>query len=260
MDESSKMDPTEYFENEASQHTDGGDRDIEASTTTSKSSVTAATERTSSVAGDTLAPLKESSHSKTAGGRNSSAQFSIGISEIDSSYRSNDLQTSMYNRLAATAMEEACERKAQLCCGSCCDLVKGCIISNALQMILLVLLLTITGINPEFVAQFDSVVPTTGALVLGSLGVAAGAMGIFGALKFYKYPVLMAGVWCLVQLVVAIINKKTALSLGTAIFSYSNIHLFLALHSGNITAENYKRTERYCCFCTPKRDEDDCCA
>jgi len=256
---SSRVDHAECFGDEASHQT----YDIEESTN-SKSGSTVTTATATSSSNDTPAPLPDSSgkNKDDANRTTSSRAFSIGISELDHSYRSNDSRTSLYNRLAATAMEEARERKSQLCCGSCCDLVTGTVVTNGIMTLLIVFVLAIVLPSEKLMGYFGNFLTSRTSYVLGSIGIVIASVGTVSARIFCKWPVLLTGIWCIFQLVLGILERRIGLSLLSACFAYPNIHLFLALHSGNIHKDNYKRTEQYCCCSCGKQSEeleDDCC-
>ncbi len=231
------------------------------SSTKSKASYTTATtveSSTSSSHHDVLHPLP-----KLHKPRNSaSAEFSIGLSEFGSNH-SHDLESSLANRLGAVALEEACERKAQLCLGSCCDLVKGAVIANALQVVYYAIYVNVILTNTYVETSIGPDGKRWGH-IFGGLGILMAVGGIWGACKFQKYPVLVNGLWCIFELVLSVVRKRIALAPFAFFFAYPNFHLFWVLHTAKITRENYQKTERYCCCSCLKRkssDDDDsfCC-
>ena len=250
---------TDNYVPEATENTDADDMDMEAHKASSV--ITAATHTSSSLGlQDTLSPLQDCT---AYGGRTShSAAFSMATSELDSTNRgsNNDLDSSMYNRLQAAAMEENCERKAQLCFGSCCDLIKGSIITNVVQILFAFLVIVIVFPNEnlmEIVEESLSGADIKDAYIIQGVSIVVSVVAIFGAIRFYKYPVLLGGLYNIIQCIMSIVDMRIATPIIFVLFAYPNIHLFFALHSGAITKENYRKTERYCCF--GKRKSDDGC-
>jgi len=223
--------------------------------------VTAATAGTSSVNNDTCPASKSFK----------SAKLEVPVAVIDDSFRSDQSEQKrdhrnlppgvltratsfdaepnlLYDQLAATAREEACERKSQLCCGSCCDLVRACIIVNIFDIILVTALLIVWAVIglEEDMAKDITGVGGMGRIVV-CIAIPFGLLGIYGALKFNKYAVLLTGIWYIVYLVLCAVHKVIFTTLVSVFFAYPHIHLALALHAGTITAQNYSVTEKYCC-------------
>jgi hypothetical protein len=168
----------------------------------------------------------------------------------------------LYRQLAATAREESSERKSGLCCGSCCDLVRGCIVVNMLNIFLTIwfLVVSIQGINRIFavlgvVADDDQFVAPQGTfdrsgvigLVRTSCGIPFALIGIFGAFRFQKYAVLCTAIWYFMDIIPGVLNMCWPNAVVSAFFCYPHVHLFLELWSGTITRENYSTTEQHCC-------------
>jgi hypothetical protein len=171
----------------------------------------------------------------------------------------------LYRQLAATNREESSERKSGLCCGSCCDLVRGCIVVNMFNMCLTIwyLVFSLQGIQriwigvgavtdddlyaPQSVFEPPSVL----GLVRTSFGIPFALIGIFGAYRFQKYAVLCTAIWYFIDIVPGVLNKAWPNAVISAFLCYPHVHLFLELCNGTITPENYNSTERYCCckFC-----------
>jgi len=166
----------------------------------------------------------------------------------------------LYRQLAATRREESSERKSGLCCGSCCDLVRGCIVANMLNICLTIwyLVFSLQGIQRIWIgvvtdddlyapqSMFER--PSVLGLVRTSFGIPFALIGMFGAHRFQKYAVLCTAIWYCIDIVPGVLNKAWPNAVISAFFCYPHVHLFLELRNGTITPENYNTTERYCCY------------
>lgn len=152
-------------------------------------------------------------------------------------------------------------RQAELCCGSCCDLLRACIIVNIfyLSYAVLALLLSWWGIaviNALDLAEYEDdeivqdMVQSDAYLVIGIIQVSTGmlcaSLGIVGASKFTKGLVLICGIWYCIDLMVSAIFRMWPTALMKGFFAYPHFALYMALKSGTITRENYL-IERHCC-------------
>ena len=89
--------------------------------------------------------------------------------------------------------------------------------------------------------------------------VVSAGVGVFGAIRFRRIPVLVTGVWYCLNGAVGACDRRfagAALALG---FAYPHFHLYSALTAGTITPETYTATDRdRCCeFCLLPRFVDD---
>lgn len=164
-------------------------------------------------------------------------------------------------------------RKSELCCFSCCDLVRACVITNAIYIVLMIFLLLISIFEFPNFHRFDLYnsegddyfyshgnyedslqrsMNVRGILALVRTGCAIlfSVIGIIGALRFSKHTVLSAAVWNCVYIVWSCIDRRTTGAVIAVFFAYPNWHLFLTLRNRTISRENYS-TEKYCCckFC-----------
>ena len=249
--QSSRGDPTEFYADE--EGVVGVEQYPVGRRSSAKSKASSTTTATAESSSHDLSPVSRKKKIKPKKRASESAEFSLGISN-----HSEDLESSLANRLGAVALEEACERKAQLCCGSCCDLIKGTVIANTIQIVYLIIL--VNAILPNtYVEAVISAQAKRWGHIFGGAGILFSAAGIWGACRFQKYPVLATGLWCMFQLVYSIVRKELALAPFAFFFAYPNFHLFLVLHNGSITRDNYQRTERYCCCSNSKSDDDSFC-
>jgi len=164
------------------------------------------------------------------------------------------------------------ERKSQLFCLCCCDLVRACVITNSVYIIIMVFLILVSVLDIDAYHRFElyqqpetydddddgyryddeyqsntvqwqgvlALVRTAGALVFA-------VVGIFGASKFHKGLVLSSAIWYCIYVLWSLLDRRWAGALIAVFFSYPNFHLFAALHRGTISKENYEKTEEHCC-------------
>jgi len=159
------------------------------------------------------------------------------------------------------------ERKADLFCGSCCDLRKACIVVNSVFVVLIVLyvVFSLLGHTPTFfrsTIDFDNYDDddsnvTRGqpinasfvrAIIRTTCGILFCGIGIVGALRFQKYMVLSTAIWYCIDVILGVVYRGWTGVVVSAFFGYAHIALFLALHKSKITVENYSSTEKYCCW------------
>jgi len=152
-------------------------------------------------------------------------------------------------------------RKSKLCCFCCCDLVRACVITNVIWIVLMIFLLIISIFErPDFLAfdlynsegddyYYQRSVHRSGILALARTGCAIlfSNIGIIGAVRFSKYMVLSTALWYCVYILWSCIDRRPNGVVVAVFFAYPNWHLFLALSNGTITRSNYS-TEKYCCF------------
>lgn len=164
------------------------------------------------------------------------------------------------------ALEDPNERKSQLCCACCCDLVKGVIIMNSIWVWLCISYIVLSLIDPNRLATNYGVVPLmegdevnpwaiVGFVKLGG-GMICSLLGILGAARFHKYLVLTGAIWYVVYAITTLLDYESKRWIGAflaAIFAYPSFHLFISMHKGNITRETYAR-EAHCCGGSKGRD------
>jgi hypothetical protein len=158
------------------------------------------------------------------------------------------------------------ERKTDLCCGFCCDVLRASIIVNIISLVgvaiwLLLVWWGLAVINSydmttveddqlfEELNELENYVITTEVILYISvmcLSVIFALVGIIGASKFNKYLVLATGVWYIIDCIYFLSVGWFGHAFGVAAYSYPHIALYLALRSGTISRQNYMR-ERYCC-------------
>lgn len=202
---------------------------------------------------------------KTDSGRTDRVTVASEIGKNSEAGGSVSLDPAFYRaHLAALAEEERNERKTHLCCGSCCDLRKACIIVDSIYIFFVGMgvFLSITGLrifervggkgsqgeydDDQVQQDFTIMIMAASDIQLG-IGVFFGVLGILGACRFQKYLVLCTGIWYCIDVILfgIFFNWMSAVCAGA--YAYPHFALFLALRSGTITRENYKVTEQHCC-------------
>lgn len=175
------------------------------------------------------------------------------------------VEPSIYKLATVGEAEDLTKRQANLCCGSCCDLLRACIVVNIVFIVLnaLGVVLSFWGISfldsidvtqledDDVVDGIEQMMDRTSliymiVIIQQGLGIIFGILGIVGASKYMKFLVLTAGVWYCIDLIIcaAFINIPAVVMRG--FFAYPHIACFVALKKGQITRETYNR-ERYCC-------------
>ena len=87
-------------------------------------------------------------------------------------------------------------------------------------------------------------------------GIFFATIGIYGAVKFQKWIVLSTSIWCCIDFVLSVFTRRWIAVVTAGYFVYPELALFLALHTGKITEENYNSV-KYCCFCKDRSQRDD---
>lgn len=169
--------------------------------------------------------------------------------------------------------EDSLERKSPLCCRSCCDLLRACIICDIVFIALDILgiLLFFMGITLNVAIDYedidtydddtyDDIIPANEAqeeldrnhtllnvlITKNSLGIVFCTIGIVGAARFHKNLVLTTATWFVIDCIWSIVNRRWTGIVVTACFAYPHFALFSALKNGTITRETYAM-ERHCC-------------
>ena len=159
---------------------------------------------------------------------------------------------------------EADERHADPLFGSCCDLVKVCLIVDTIYIVqkiqvIITILLGLSIIDPDDldlreydddqvrseVVRMDSMYIIL--LLKEGLGIPFGIIGVIGAYRFYKYMVLCTGIWCCADLIWSLLTHRWLSSVYVAFYIYPHFALFFALKRGRITFENYDDVKHCCC-------------
>ena len=171
-------------------------------------------------------------------------------------------------------------------CGSCCDLVRASIIVNGFYIfknlnVIVTILLGLSYIRPSSATADDSreyydddcyyyysngdVERQNGSITFLVLmtknifGIFFAAVGIAGAQNFKKWLVLSTVIWFCIDVVASVFTERWIAAVSAGFFVYPGTALFLALHGGRITPENYADSVRYCCckFCHRNGDDDE---
>eukprot|EP00533_Pseudo-nitzschia_delicatissima_P014484 CAMPEP_0197264552 /NCGR_PEP_ID=MMETSP1432-20130617/1858_1 /TAXON_ID=44447 /ORGANISM="Pseudo-nitzschia delicatissima, Strain UNC1205" /LENGTH=243 /DNA_ID=CAMNT_0042729203 /DNA_START=150 /DNA_END=881 /DNA_ORIENTATION=- len=179
-----------------------------------------------------------------------------------------------------TVVDTREKRQTELCCGSCCDYIKACIIVDIAFIVSSVIsvcfyylgISALSIVNPgdddaAFTDFYDDLyddiyimetaqeTEETLNWMFTNLSILLGRqvacllfaiLGIVGASKFNKWLVLAVGVWYCIDFILSIIYLDIGGSIMRACFAYPHIGLFVALHRGSMTHETYAR-EQYCC-------------
>lgn len=162
--------------------------------------------------------------------------------------------------------EESQKRQSQLFCFFCCDLVKACIIMNAVHIFISILHIVISvvqlpiGFRIDLYEEYGEVydddtpfLPLQPWGVIGYLKIAFGfifaIVGIIGARRLSQKLVLASVFWDCCYTILSIANQEWSVFFLSLPFLYTDVHLYMALRSRNITPENYEG-EKYCCCCS----------
>lgn len=164
------------------------------------------------------------------------------------------------------------ERRAVLCCGCCCDLLRACIIVDSLFICFAFLGLLFSWWGISYYNDID--LSTTDddtyidmvtrnkayagiwfpiAICVQASGILFATLGIVGASKFSKCLVLAAGIWYCIDLVFAGLWQNWTGILIRGFFAYPHFALYAALRNGDITKDEYMRERHCCCDARPKR-------
>ena len=173
-------------------------------------------------------------------------------------------------------------RKADLCCGCCCDLVRACIIVDVCDILLSIMLVVVSVLGLELDESFintidfsvynDSInnddmmviddddeifrqednsdrlrMSVTVIAIMTGAGILFSFIGILGAYKLNKYLVLCTAIWYCVDFIRSAVTLQWVNSVVVACFAYPHFALFMALRKNKISRENYSATERHCC-------------
>jgi hypothetical protein len=171
---------------------------------------------------------------------------------------------SVYQSANVAEILDPDKREANLCCGSCCDLLRACIIVNIVQIILsgLAALFVIWGIalfdtidlsdDDQVAQETEAMLEQTGKILLiaqikNVLGILFGIVGIVGAVKYNGVLVLIAGIYNIISVIACGVLLDPLGAIVSGVYAYVHIALFLALKKGQIKRETYHDRERYCC-------------
>jgi len=156
------------------------------------------------------------------------------------------------------------QRQAPLCCGSCCDLLRSCIIVNIVNIALqgfnlLVMIAGVTTIldlseldDDIFATNVDDTIVYQANFLLlffiiqSAIGIMFSLLGIIGAAKYNGPLVLITGVWYCIATIICVVYAYWIGIVLSGLFAYPHIALFVAFKKGQIKRETYER-ERYCC-------------
>lgn len=204
---------------------------------------------------------------KTDSGRTDRFTVVSEIGKTSETGGSVSLDPAFYRaQLAALAEEERNERKTHLCCGSCCDLRKACIIVDSIYLFFVggAVLLSVTGLRMFERVEWkgsqaeydddqvqragnDTIMYLAASDIQLGIGVFFCVLGILGACRFQKYLVLCTAIWYCIDVVLFGIFMNWVSAVFAGAYAYPHFALFLALRSGTMTRENYKVTEQHCC-------------
>lgn len=177
-------------------------------------------------------------------------------------------------------------RRATLCCFSCCDLVRACIIINSIAVVMWVIVFSLVIYNVKFIMPFLGVresddenddyndddgylnsykaddyfhneisVPFTKPnprpylimLIRIGCNIFFSAIGVYGASKFHQPTVLCTAIWCCVYSCWAALDRTYSGPAAGILLAYPNWHLLFELRRGTISRELYWR-EKFCCL------------
>lgn len=156
------------------------------------------------------------------------------------------------------------QRISDLCCGVCCDLVRGCIIVNSCNIVMNILQILLPALGftdflidtinfDAFEKAFDDDeimqrerTITTFVTVMTAFAILFSINGIFGASKFRPYLVLITGIWYCIDAIRCAVTLEWINIAVNGCFAYPHIALFLAIRHGKMSRERY-HIEKHCC-------------
>lgn len=159
------------------------------------------------------------------------------------------------------------QRISDLCCGVCCDLVRGCIIVNSCKIVMNILQILLPALGftdflidtinfDAFAKAFDDdeVMQSvqgerkinTFVTVVTVCSILFSIVGILGASKFRPCLVLTTGIWYCIDAIRCAVTLQWINIAVNGCFAYPHIALFLALRSGKMSRERY-HIEKHCC-------------
>ena len=148
--------------------------------------------------------------------------------------------------------------QSHLFCNCMCDLVKTCVIANGLCLAILAITIFYSFQDSEideeefdddvFLFEFKQKFERNFQINIlrNSIGIPFAFLGILGAVRFYKYLVLVVFLWYCAFLIWGAIRRMYLSAFMGAIFAYPHLALFLTLHKGHLTRENYKSLKQWC--------------
>ena len=166
----------------------------------------------------------------------------------------------LYNQLERIKQEESSDRRASLFCMSCCDIVKGCIVVNIIQICFVTLYFVIRLLdNPLFSLQWEEDEEQSAIQEFldprGVVGItwtafmlANGFMAIVGAWKFHKNTILLAAILNCIDVILKVLIMQWTNFLGSCLCCYAQMHLFVELKSRRMARENYRNEKQCCCY------------
>ena len=157
--------------------------------------------------------------------------------------------------------------------GSCCDLVKVCMIVDCFYIfqkiaVFITILLGLSVLSTEVLEEtyledssYDDALAEPEAqamvdqnelknillLIKEALGVPFAIIGLWGAYRFHTYLVLTMAIWCCVDLIWSLSFQRWLSSLYVAFYIYPHMALFWSLKKEVITRDNYDDVKHCCC-------------
>mmetsp|Transcript_21032 Transcript_21032/g.33855 ORF Transcript_21032/g.33855 Transcript_21032/m.33855 type:complete len:196 (+) Transcript_21032:82-669(+) len=156
---------------------------------------------------------------------------------------------------------DAPKRRAHICCGCCCDTRKAVIVVNIISLCFGALgVMSVSMLaNAKATSKYDDdavqsalddvdgvkIGLTLGALVLGMI---CSGVALFGAAKFNKIAIAIAGLWYVFEVVRSLAFRDPAGAFLAAGFCYPHAVFYYELKNGIMTPEKYPN-EKVCCEC-----------
>lgn len=168
------------------------------------------------------------------------------VSKMDESLALDDEDDDEYRR-------RCCRNYHHVCC-CVADVRRVSLVANSLYMITCVVFIWMVSApesmglpeyeDDEFNEFIDSL--SAGTIPRSSIGLVMAVIGSVGAYRFQKWLVLAMVVWYVIYFVLAFFSPRLFQRIFAAILLYPTIALFLALHHGRLTKENYAEESRCC--------------
>jgi hypothetical protein len=108
--------------------------------------------------------------------------------------------------------------------------------------------LSSTSAEKEGTAIYNryAVTGVTGMVFFGT-GVVCSVLGLFGAMKYKGWMVIVAAVWHCVNAVLSLLGGDISSTVINGCFAYPHLVFYQQMKKGNLTAENHTNEIQSCC-------------
>lgn len=155
------------------------------------------------------------------------------------------------------------EKKSHNCCGCCCDTRRAVIVVNIISLsfgaLAVLSLLMVT--SDKYAQQFDDDETQTalneidGAAVgmtigFALIGIICNGAGLFGAIKFNKWGIIIAGLWYVAECIRSLVFFDVIGAIVAGFFAYPHAYFYIEMNEGVMTRMRYPNEQRCCDCCT----------